>query len=49
MIDARRREVPGTKIVLMAASAARDYYPRIGFTRRDSAWALDAQKAHYRL
>ncbi len=29
---------------LVAAPAAVDYYPRIGFTHYDSAWTLDADR-----
>jgi predicted N-acetyltransferase YhbS len=29
-----------TRIVLLAAPAAVDYYPRVGFTRHPSAWTL---------
>jgi hypothetical protein len=32
-------------IVLLAAPAAADYYPRIGFSRHDSAWILKAGEA----
>jgi predicted N-acetyltransferase YhbS len=31
---------PQTTIILLAAPAAVDYYPRIGFKRHDSAWML---------
>jgi predicted N-acetyltransferase YhbS len=31
---------PKTSVILLAAPAAVDYYPRIGFTRHDSAWIL---------
>jgi predicted N-acetyltransferase YhbS len=33
---------PGASIVLLAAPAAVDYYPRVGFTRHASAWVLPA-------
>jgi len=33
----------GSKIVLLAAPAAVDYYPRIGFRKHSSAWILDAR------
>jgi Predicted acetyltransferase len=33
------------KIILLAAPAAREYYPRIGFQRHDSAWMLPAGSA----
>jgi len=31
---------PNTTVILLAAPAAMDYYPRIGFTRHDSAWIV---------
>lgn len=31
---------PKTTVILLAAPAAVDYYPRVGFTRHDSAWLL---------
>lgn len=34
---------PGSRIVLLAAPAAVDYYPRIGFTHHDHAWVLAAE------
>src|SRR5690606_17961989 len=30
------------KIILLAAPAAVEYYPRIGFTQHPSAWTIDA-------
>lgn len=33
---------PGATIVLLAAPAARDYYPHIGFQPHDSCWVLRA-------
>ncbi|TNY36140.1 GNAT family N-acetyltransferase [Thermomonospora catenispora] len=41
LIEATRREAPQAKIVLLAAPAAREYYPRIGFAPHDSAWVLN--------
>ena len=38
----RARMGPRSLLVLLAAPDARDYYPRIGFTRHDSAWVLAA-------
>jgi ribosomal protein S18 acetylase RimI-like enzyme len=38
----RRAMGPNAKIVLLAAPLAVDYYPRIGFTRHNSAWTLHA-------
>jgi predicted N-acetyltransferase YhbS len=31
---------PRTMLILLAAPAARDYYPRIGMTRHDSCWVI---------
>lgn len=36
----RERMGPRASLVLLAAPRAVDYYPRIGFTRHDSAWVL---------
>jgi predicted N-acetyltransferase YhbS len=36
----RERMGPHAKIVLLAAPDAVDYYPRVGFTRHQSAWIL---------
>jgi predicted N-acetyltransferase YhbS len=36
----RERLGPRSMLVLLAAPKAVDYYPRIGFTRHDSAWVL---------
>ncbi len=33
---------PATRLVLLAAPAAVDYYPQLGFTQHPSAWTLDA-------
>ncbi|MGW0979512.1 GNAT family N-acetyltransferase [Streptomyces xiamenensis] len=41
LIEATREEAPTAKIVLLSAPAATGYYPRIGFTRHDSAWLLN--------
>lgn len=41
LIDALREEAPAAKLVLLAAPAAVDYYPHIGFTRHGSAWVLN--------
>ncbi len=35
---------PRSSIVLLAAPAAVDYYPRIGFTKHGSAWMLGAEE-----
>jgi predicted N-acetyltransferase YhbS len=31
---------PKTTVILLSAPAAVNYYPRIGFTRHDSAWII---------
>lgn len=36
----RERMGPRSRIVLLAAPKAVDYYPKIGFTRHNSAWVL---------
>ncbi len=41
----RERMGPGSTIVLLAAPQAVGYYPRIGFTRHESAWVLRAGDA----
>jgi len=38
----RERMGPRSMLVLLAAPKAVDYYPRIGFTRHNSAWILRA-------
>ena len=38
----RSRMGPRSMLVLLAAPAATDYYPRIGFRPHPSAWILDA-------
>ena len=35
---------PKTTLVLLAAPAAVDYYPQLGFTQHPSAWTLNAQE-----
>jgi predicted N-acetyltransferase YhbS len=40
----RERMGPRSMLVLLAAPKAVDYYPRIGFTRHDSAWVLRASE-----
>jgi len=41
----RTHEAAGrqTTLILLAAPAARDYYPRLGMRRHDSCWVLDRQ------
>ncbi|WAX76346.1 GNAT family N-acetyltransferase [Streptomyces sp. KMM 9044] len=41
LLEATRREAPDAKVVLLSAPAATAYYPRVGFTRHDSAWVLN--------
>jgi len=31
------------KLILLSAPGARDYYPKIGFSRHDSAWVIEAR------
>ncbi len=38
----RERMGPRSMLVLLAAPLAREYYPKLGFTRHDSAWILRA-------
>jgi len=38
LLEAVSKEAPQAKIVLLAAPAARGYYPRVGFEQHDSAW-----------
>ncbi len=38
----RERMGPRSMLVLLAAPLAREYYPKIGFTRHESAWILRA-------
>jgi ribosomal protein S18 acetylase RimI-like enzyme len=38
----RQKMGPKARIVLLAAPAAVEYYPRIGFTKHNSAWLLAA-------
>lgn len=40
LIRLTRRAAPEAMVILLAAPAARDYYPRIGMKRHDSAWLL---------
>jgi len=40
LIEATQKEAPQAKVVLLSAPAAAGFYPRIGFTRHDSAWVL---------
>lgn len=42
----RTHEAAGIKttLILLAAPAARDYYPKIGMTRHDSCWIIPRRK-----
>ena len=39
----QKAALPAT-LILLAAPAAVDYYPRVGFTRHESAWVLRAEE-----
>jgi GNAT superfamily N-acetyltransferase len=49
LVGATVAAAPSAKVVLLAAPAAVDYYPRIGFTRHESAWTLDPGINHPQL
>ncbi len=38
----REKMGPRSKIILLAAPKAVDYYPKIGFKKHNSAWILEA-------
>ena len=40
----REKMGPRSGLILLSAPRAVDYYPRIGFTRHDSAWTLAASE-----
>lgn len=40
LVRLTREATPDAAVILLAAPAAVDYYPRIGMTRHDSAWVL---------
>lgn len=45
LIDLTQRELgPRCKIILLAAPAASEYYPRIGFEHNPRAWLLERDK-----
>jgi ribosomal protein S18 acetylase RimI-like enzyme len=45
LIDLTQRQLgPLCKIILLAAPAANEYYPRIGFEHNPRAWMLDPDK-----
>jgi GNAT superfamily N-acetyltransferase len=39
-----RAQAPQAALILLAAPQAVDYYPRLGFTRHDSAWMMKADE-----
>ncbi|WP_030271158.1 GNAT family N-acetyltransferase [Streptomyces sp. NRRL B-24484] len=41
LIEATREAAPLASVVLLAAPAAVNYYPRVGFKQHTSAWVLD--------
>lgn len=43
LIRHTRAAAPKAMLILLAAPAAVDYYPRIGFQRHDSAWLLRSE------
>ena len=40
LIRRTQRAAPQASVILLSAPAAVEYYPRIGFTRHESAWVL---------
>ena len=40
LIRRTQRAAPRATVILLSAPAAVDYYPRVGFTRHESAWIL---------
>lgn len=40
VLKTREQLEPSCTLILLAAPAAQDYYPRLGFARHDSAWVL---------
>lgn len=38
----RKQLGPSTRIILLAAPLAQDYYPKLGFTLHDRCWVLEA-------
>ncbi|WP_330330253.1 GNAT family N-acetyltransferase [Streptomyces sp. NBC_00536] len=41
LIEATRQAAPEASLILLAAPAAVDYYPHIGFTPHGSAWTME--------
>lgn len=44
IMKTRERMGPRSMLVLLAAPKAVDYYPKIGFTKHNSAWTLRAEE-----
>ena len=44
LIRRTQAAAPQAKIVLLAAPAAEDYYPRVGFTHHPQAWTLQPEE-----
>ena len=44
LIEHTRAAAPRATVILLAAPAAADYYPRLGFALHDSAWILRADE-----
>jgi predicted N-acetyltransferase YhbS len=45
LIRRTQAAAPAAEMVLLAAPAARQYYPRVGFTQHPSAWILRADES----
>lgn len=43
LVRLTREAAPQATLILLAAPKAVDYYPRLGFTRHESAWILRAE------
>jgi GNAT superfamily N-acetyltransferase len=41
LLDEIEHQVPGVKLVLLAAPDARGYYPKVGFDQHPSAWTRE--------
>lgn len=41
LLDEIEQQVPGVKLVLLAAPDARGYYPKVGFDQHPSAWTRE--------
>ena len=42
LLDEVARQIPGVKMVLLAAPDAREYYGKVGFEQHPSAWVREA-------